>query len=107
MSTPDNRRKTTMARRNQPAENPLAEVQATDALGVAPSPVPAPWPPKVNGRAAKGRRKAQEPAVEPVQLRRAANPATVQRALELAGGDSRRIRYNRDGSITIVNNPGR
>lgn len=44
-----------------------------------------------------------KPPVQPVRVRRLANPETARLALELAGGDARRLRYNDDGTVTILN----
>jgi hypothetical protein len=48
---------------------------------------------------------ATEPPTAPVAVELVIAPAALAAALKLAGGDRRRLRFERDGSVTILNRP--
>jgi hypothetical protein len=41
----------------------------------------------------------------PVDVRQVVSPATLQVAVDAAGGDRSRLEFNNDGSITVLNKP--
>lgn len=57
------------------------------------------------GRRTRLEDKQSRPGEAEVVTRQLSNPETIALALQKAGNDRRRFRYNDDGSITVLNNP--